>query len=362
MVAASNSSYRIDPAELPGEAVIFGSTAAMRAVRSRIDTVLSNDLPVLIQGETGTGKEIIARFLHSRSIRRDAPYVRLNCGAAPAKLLETALFGCEKGFIAGSPGSRQGLMEIAEGGTLFLDEIDCMPWDMQGKLLELLQEGSYRRMGTDEKRKSRVRVICATNVDLQGLVSSGAFRQDLFDRIDVVSLHLSALRDRKNDIPQLCGYLFQKLSRQFRRGAPQLKPDTLRLLKQWDWPGNLRELENWVARAILLRDEFAEGSEFWREDTAGSTLNSAAPRLRIMKRPSRRTAPAVTGTTTLKVLRANQGIRRKTAKKINMSYRWLLNRLRQAGVPMRRRTHRGLPFDALICGNAGQAGWANRVH
>ena len=216
-----------------------------------------------------------------------------------------------------------------------------MPWDMQGKLLESLQEGSCRRMGIDEKRKSRVRVICATNIDLQGLVSSGAFRQDLFCRINAVSLRLSALRDRKSDIPQLCEYFFQKLSRQFKRSVPQLKPDTLRLLKQWDWPGNLRELENWVARAIVLGDEFADGSEFWRQDTAGSTLNRRAPRLSILKGPPRRTTSAITRARILKVLRAHRWVRRKTAEKLNMSYRSLLNKLREARVPRHRRAHRG---------------------
>jgi DNA-binding NtrC family response regulator len=362
MATQTNSVYRIDPAELPGEAVIFGSTAAMRAVRSRIDSVLSSEMPVLIQGESGTGKEVLARFLHSCSSRRDAPFVRLNCAVAPSNLLATELFGCEKGFIAGSPDGRHGLIEIAEGGTLFLDEIASMHWDMQGKLLELLQDGSHGPMGTDEKRKSRVRVICATNVDLQGLVSSGAFRQDLFSRINVVCLRLSALRDRKIDIPQLCEYLFQKLSRQFRRSVPQLKPDTLCLLKQWDWPGNLRELENWVARAILLGDEFAEGSEFSRQGAAGSTLNSRAPRLNILKRPPRRTTPAVTGAKILKVLRSKRWVRRKTAEKLKMSKHSLLYKLRKAGVPRRRRTHRGLPLDTSIREDAGQADWANRAH
>ena len=341
MATETNSVYRVDPAELPSEAVIFGSTSAMRAIRNRIESALSSDLPVLIQGESGTGKEVIARFLHSRSHRRVAPFVRINCAMAPASLLETELFGCESGFIAGSHDARQGLIEIAEGGTLFLDEITSMPLDLQGELLELLQEGSYRRMGSDEKRKSRVRVICATNADLQALVSSGAFRQDLFSRIDAVSLRLSALRDRKSDIPQLCEFLFQKLSRQFSRTVPQLKPDTLRLLKQWDWPGNLRELENWVARAIVLGNEFADGSEFWRQETAGSTPNRRVPRLSILKRPSRLTTSAVTQARILKVLRANRRVRRTTAEKLNMSYRSLLNKLREAKVPRHRRAHRG---------------------
>jgi DNA-binding NtrC family response regulator len=342
MATETNSENRVDPAELPGEAVIFGSTSAMRAIRNRIDSALSSDLPVLIHGESGTGKEVIARFLHSRSRRHVAPFVRLNCAMAPASLLETEFFGCASGFIAGSPDGRQGAIEIAEGGTLFLDEIASMPLGMQGKLLELLQEGSYCRMGSDEKQKSNARVICATNADLQGSVSLGTFRQDLLSRIDTVSLRLSALRDRKIDIPQLCEFLFQKLSRQFKRSVPQLKPDTLGLLKQWDWPGNLRELENWVARAIVLGNEFADGSEFGRQDVVGSTLNRRALRLSILKPPPpHRITSAVTRARTLKVLRANRWVRRKTAEKLNISYRSLLNKLREARVPRHRRAHRG---------------------
>lgn len=361
MTTATNSVYRIDPAELPDEAVIFGSTPAMRAIRSRINSVLSSDAPILIQGESGTGKEVLARYLHSRSCRRDAPYVRLNCGAVPANLLEIELFGCEEGFIAGSPGSRQGLIEIAEDGTLFLEEIDSMPWEMQGRLLEFLMEGCYRRMGSDEKRRGRVRVICATNVDLQDLVSLGGFREDLFYCIDGVSLRLSALRDRKSDIPQLCEHLFEKLSQQFRRGAPQLKPDTLRLLRQWDWPGNLRELENWVARAILLRNEFAEGIEFGpRKDTARTFIGSA-PRLAIVKRP-RRTVPEVAGTANVKILRAHQGTRYEKVEKFRVNYGMLLKRLRKSGVPKRHRTHRGLPLDTLVYGDSEATDSANPGH
>ena len=220
MPADLNQSYRIDPADLPGEAVIFGSTPAMREIRSKIDCVLSSDLPVLIRGESGTGKEVIARFLHTRSNRHDAPFVKLSCAAIPASLLESGLFGCERGARDGAEEDRLGLIEVADGGTLFLDEIADMSWELQGKLLRLLQDGSFSRFGGSEERRGRIRVICATNTDLQEAVDSGAFREDLFYRIEVVTLHLSALRDRRNDIPQLCEYLLRKLSRQFRRRIP----------------------------------------------------------------------------------------------------------------------------------------------
>ncbi len=153
-------SFRVDQADLPGESVIFGSTAAMREIRSKIDCVLASDLPVLIQGESGTGKEIIARFLHSRSNRHNEPFVKLSCAAIPASLLESELFGCEKGARKGVEEARPGLIEIADGGTLFLDGIADMNWELQGKLLRVLQDGSFTRFGGSEERRGNIRVIC----------------------------------------------------------------------------------------------------------------------------------------------------------------------------------------------------------
>ena len=343
MSTGLNQSFRIDPADLPAEAVIFGSTPAMREIRSKIDCVLSSDLPVLIQGESGTGKEVVARFLHTRSNRREAPFVKLNCAAIPANLLESELFGYEKGSFTGAGEARPGLVEIAEGGTLFLDQIGDMSWDLQGKLLRLLQDGSYTRIGGREERLGRIRVICATNIDLQKAVEEGAFREDLFYRIEVVTLHLSALRDRKNDIPQLCEYFLQKLSRQFSRNVPQLNPATLRLLRQWDWPGNLRELENWIARTIILGDDEALGAELRRQLELTNALASRQSRPGSLKDASRRATSAATSAVILRVLQANHWNRRKTAEELNMSYRSLMYKLREMGLPHRRRGHRGLP-------------------
>ncbi len=336
-------SFRIDPSELPEDTVIFGGTPAMREIRSKIDCILSSDLPVLIQGESGTGKEVVARFLHTRSNRCDAPFVKLNCAAIPANLLESELFGYEKGSFTGAMEARTGLVEIADDGTLFLDEIGDMSWELQGKILRLLQDGTYARIGGREERRGRIRVICATNIDLQGAVGRGAFREDLFYRIDVVSLRLSPLRDRKNDIPQLCEYLLKKLARQFRRSAPQLNPATMHLLMQWNWPGNLRELENWIARTIILGDDEALGSELRRQVEMAGALARRQPRIGSLKDVSRRATSAATNAMILKVLQTNHWNRRKTAEELNMSYRSLLYKLREVGLPQRRRSHRGLP-------------------
>jgi two-component system response regulator AtoC len=335
--------YRIDPADLPGEAVIFGSTAAMREIRSVIDCVLSSDLPVLIQGESGTGKEVIARFLHSRSNRREAPFVRMSCAAVPANLLESELFGREKGACAGVNEDRQGLIEVADGGTLFLDEIGDLPWEMQGKLIQLLRDGTYTRAGGNQQLRGNTRIICAANNDLYGAVEAGSFREDLFRRIDVVSLRLSALRERKSDIPQLCEYLLEKLARRFGRNAPQLNPGTIQLLKQWDWPGNLRELENWVARVIVLGYEVALESDFRRQAAATNESDNRQLRFDAMNGVARRVRPVVSSTLILKVLQTNRWNRKRTADELRMSYRSLLYRLREAGMPRRRISHRGFP-------------------
>jgi len=335
-----NQSFRIDPAELPSEAVIFGGTPAMRELRDKINSVLLSDLPVLIQGESGTGKEVVARFLHTRSSRREAPFIKLNCAAMSANLLERELFGFEKGTLAEAGEDRPGLVEIADGGTLFLNDIGEMSLELQGKLLGLLTDGTYTRIGSGELRTGRARVVCATNVHVQRAIQSGAVWDDLFCRMDGVTLRLSPLRDRKQDIPELCEYFLEKLTRQFRRTMPQLSPDTLELLKLWDWPGNLRELENWIARAVILGGDEALVAELKRQMEPSSGFASR------QLRPGSLEAGAtslVNGTLILKALQANRWNRRKTAEDLRMSYRALLYRLRSVGKLQKRRGHRGPP-------------------
>jgi two-component system, NtrC family, response regulator AtoC len=335
--------FRINPADLPDESVIFGRSPAMHEVREQIARILTSDLPVLIQGESGTGKEIIARFLHARSTRAVAPFVKLNCAAVPANLLESELFGYQKGSFTGAKEDRPGLIEIAAGGTLFLDEIGDLHADLQGKLLRVLQDSSFVRIGDSQERKAEIRVICASNVNLQLAVESGAFREDLFYRIDVLKLQLVALRDRKADIPVLCDYFLDRLAHKFGRKAPHLEEATLQLLAQWDWPGNLRELENWVARAIILGDSEALADELKRRLGLTNYWNRRASRAGSLKEVSRRATSEASNAMILKVLQANRWNRRKTAEDLNMSYRSLLYKLRDAGIPQRRRRHTGFP-------------------
>jgi two-component system, NtrC family, response regulator AtoC len=343
MTEKMTQGFRIDPADLPDESVIFGRSVVMSEIRNRIERVLGSDLPVLIQGESGTGKEVIARFLHSRSDRREAPFVKLNCAAVPAGLLESELFGYQKGSFTGANEDRPGLIEIASGGALFLDEIGELHHDLQAKLLHLLQDGSFTRIGGSEERAANIRVICATHGDLKIAVNSGAFRNDLFYRIDGLSLRLPSLRERRNDIPQLCEHFLEKLSRQFGRPVPLLNPETVNLLMQWNWPGNLRELENWVARAIILGDADALGMELRRRLGMPGALEDRLPTMGNLKDASRRATAAASSALILRVLQANHWNRRKTAADLNMSYRSLLYKLREVGIPQRRRSHRGFP-------------------
>jgi len=253
--------FRIDPAELPSEAVIFGSTAAMQEVRTQMAPLLHGDSPLLIQGEGGTGKELIARYVHSHSGRCAGPFVKLACTAMPADWLERELLGYRRGAFRGARNSKRGLIEVADGGTLFLSGVDGMDWTLQGKLIRLLRDGSYFRIGGFEERRADVRVICSNEADLREAVKAGRFRRDLFLCISSVCLRLPALRDRKEDIPQLWGYFARKFAAKFNRSLPTLTPAALRILEGWSWPGNLHELENGVARAIILSDENALGAE-----------------------------------------------------------------------------------------------------
>jgi two-component system, NtrC family, response regulator AtoC len=334
-------SFRIDPAELPSEAVIFGASAAMRDVHGQIERIVHNDLPVLIRGESGTGKEVVAKFLHARSYRREAPFVKVNCAAIPEKLLESELLGYEKGSFTGASESKKGLVELASGGTLFLDEIGDMDWALQTKLLHLLQDGQYSRVGGSKGHQARVRVICATNGDLEKAVEKRVFREDLFYRIDVINLHLSPLRERKDDIPQLCEHFLEKLAKKFHKTAPELTPGALHLLQQWSWPGNVRELENWIARVIILGDDQAAGGELSRH--MAHSAEGLHPRNGHLKEASRQAASTAARSVILRVLQANRWNRRKTAEELNISYRSLLYKLREAGLPQRRRSHKGLP-------------------
>jgi two-component system response regulator PilR (NtrC family) len=207
---------------------------------------------VLITGESGTGKDVVARAIHRHSLRHDHPFVALNCGAVPETLLESELFGHMKGSFTGASSNKKGLVESAEKGTLFLDEIGEMNPLMQVKLLRVLQERKFRRLGGVEELEANIRVIAATNQDLPRMVADGKFREDLFYRINVIPIHLPPLRDRDEDIPLLAEYFLEKYREQMSKDVHALSQTAMDLLEAYDWPGNIRELENVIERAVAL--------------------------------------------------------------------------------------------------------------
>jgi DNA-binding NtrC family response regulator len=241
------SELRTVASERMGEMV--GGSQTMRAVFQRIATVAPTDATVLIEGESGTGKERVARALHERSGRAQGPFIALSCAALPESLLEAELFGHEKGAFTDAHKERKGRFELAQGGTLFLDDIDDMPLSVQVKLLRVLQERAFERLGSEETRKLDIRVVAATKKPLRELVREGKFREDLYYRIHVVPVKLPPLRDRDGDVPLLLKHM---LARYGNGRAYHVSAPTLNLLERYPWPGNVRELENSVQRAIAL--------------------------------------------------------------------------------------------------------------
>src|ERR1700693_4795403 len=241
--------------EFPPETVIFGRSEVMQSLRDRLDKVASANVPVLIQGESGTGKDIIARMIHGLSPWRSGPFVKVNCPAIPGTLLESELFGYEKGAFTGAYGSKPGRVELAHRGTLFLDEISELDLGLQSKLLQLLQDGQFCRIGAQEDKKVEVRVVCATNRVLEEEIAAGAFRADLFYRINVVNLHMPPLRERASDVPQLVSYFLEYYNRKFNARAAHPSADLMNALKKYHWPGNIRELENLIKRYVILGTE-----------------------------------------------------------------------------------------------------------
>src|ERR1700689_5257236 len=253
--------------EMPPEAIVFWGTDAMRALRERLAKLASANVPVLIQGESGTGKDIIARMIHAASPWKTGPWVKVNCPAIPGTLLESELFSYEKGAFTGAFGMKPGRVEMAHRGTLFLDEISELDMSLQSKLLQLLQDGQFCRIGAQEDKKVEVRVVCASNRKLEQEIENGTFRSDLFYRINVVNLHLPPLRERASDIPELVAYFLDYHNRKYNCRARALSLDLMTQLRKYHWPGNIRELENLVKRYVILGNEEVIASDLAPRET-----------------------------------------------------------------------------------------------
>src|SRR5712675_464380 len=231
---------------------IIGTSAGLRSVLSRVSKVAPTDATVLVTGETGTGKELVARAIYRRSDRASRAFVSVNCAAIPRDLIASELFGHEKGAFTGATQQRLGRFELANGGTIFLDEVGELPAETQVALLRVLQEREFERVGGTRRIRADVRVIAATNRDLQAAISAGSFRSDLFYRLHVFPLDVPALRQRKEDIPLLVEYFIDRYARKVGKDIRRVNKKTLQLLQSYPWPGNIRELQNVIERSVIL--------------------------------------------------------------------------------------------------------------
>lgn len=231
---------------------LTGDSPAITQLREQIRRAAPSNATVLVTGENGTGKELVARSIHFFSPRRNRPLIEVNCAAIPEELIESELFGHEKGAFTGAQERRRGKFDLADGGTLFLDEIGDMSLKTQAKILRIIQEQSFERVGGSKTIRVDVRIVAATNKDLQAEIEAGRFRQDLFFRLNVIPLHVPPLRDRLEDIPLLVDDFLQELSQESTLGRKEIDPEVLGLLKRYDWPGNVRELKNFVERLVIM--------------------------------------------------------------------------------------------------------------
>jgi two-component system response regulator AtoC len=324
---------------MPPDHVIFGSSPEMQLVWKCLAKVCPTDIPILIQGDPGTGKEVLGHWIHAHSFCREGPFVKVNCAAIPGPLLESELFGYEKGAFTGAHASKPGRVELANSGTLFLDEITELDTFLQAKLLQVLQDGRFSRLGDEEERRVNVRVICTTNRRIEDAVRSSCFRPDLYYRINVFDVKLLALSDRREDIPLMANYIFEQLVRRFQRDAPPLTPRMLQILQKREWRGNIRELENCIATYVLLGTlETPEDGELLGSlgATELHTLTSGAIPLKHIARACRELSREVI----LNALQANRWNRSRTAQALKISYRSLLYKIREASLsPKRPRSH-----------------------
>lgn len=321
--------------ELPPAEVLFGASQPMLEIRENLERMASTNVPILLQGESGTGKEVLARYIHERSPWKGGAFVKVNCPAIPGTLFESELFGYQRGAFTGAYASKPGRIEMAHRGTLFLDEIAELEPGMQAKLLQVLQDGQFNRIGAQEERQVNVRVICATNRNLESEIRLGNFRQDLFFRINVVSVELPALKNRREDIPVLTDYFLKRYTLQFQRPASLPSQKLVSLFNGHDWPGNIRELENLIKRLVILGSEEAIYKTL-KNNTAGNDSEVAIPTGAVsLKQLTRQAVRQLEKRIILSTLEENHWNRRVVSRALGISYAALLYKMREAGVPAR---------------------------
>ena len=331
-----NLLLREEYAKALGFPQIVGESSLLRAVSDQIQKVAPTDATVLIMGESGTGKELFARAVHRLSARRDCPFVAINCAAIPDTLMENELFGHEKGAYTGAAGRSLGKFELADGGTLFLDEIGELGLSVQAKILRVLQERTFERIGGTVSITADVRIIAASNRDLEAAVRAGGFREDLFFRLNVFPVVVPPLRMRKGDIPTLAQHFARKHGRDMNRGEITIHPDAQPLLQQYHWPGNIRELENCIERAVILceggvirpRDLNIRLENRTEEERLRECLDLDGSLLEV----SQRAAQTAERIKIREVLGRTAGNRTRAAEELQISYRALLGKIKDYGI------------------------------
>jgi two-component system, NtrC family, response regulator AtoC len=326
----------------PPEEVLFGNSRVMAELRSRAQKICRTNIPILLCGEGGTGKESLARWIHGNSEYGSGEFVKVNCAAIPGTLLESELFGYEKGAFTGAQQSKPGRVELAHRGTLFLDEIADLDLNLQSKLLHFLQDGTFSRIGDQSERRVDARLLCATNKNLEEETDAGRFRQDLYYRIHVFRLKLPPLRERKEDIPTLVEYFRSHFVKQFGIKADPLPTEMMEYLQNLNWQGNIRELSNGVARYVLIGPEAAIQQETGQRKSRMPLAAGTAAAPVTLKRLAKDAIKEMERNVILETLRANQWNRRKTAQALKISYRALIYKIRDAGLVSRRAAVRNL--------------------
>src|SRR6266852_4805270 len=315
-------------------------TAGTASLGAILEQAARVEVTVLVCGETGTGKAVVARAIHDESVRQSGPYVKVNCAAVPRELLESELFGHERGAFTGAHQLKIGKFEAADRGTIFLDEIGDLHPALQGKLLHVLQDGQFSRVGGRSTVKVDVRVLAATNQDLEQAVASGRFREDLYYRLNVIQIMVPPLRERPEEIPILAEYFMQRYSLLFRRESLRLPPETLQRLLHHRFPGNVRELENMIKRMIVLGDPLLRRSPLTgggapTEDSGGA--RPPKPATLSLKDISRKAALMAEREAILQALEQTQWNRVRAAKLLEISYRALLYKIKDSGLDRERR-------------------------
>jgi two-component system response regulator AtoC len=351
--------------------LFWGDSPEMQTIASVIEQVSDSDVTVLIRGESGVGKELVARAIHQRSSRKERPFVKVNCAALPAELLESELFGHEKGAFTGAATTRIGKFEQADTGTIFLDEIGEMKAALQAKLLHVLQDAQFTKLGSNKSINVDVRVVAATNRDLEAMLINGEFREDLYYRLKVIEVTVPPLRERRSEISHLTGFFIDRYARRYNRPVRQLSDTLAQLFQTYDWPGNIRELENMIKRIVILQDESLVVREMTRVGrpqvayavagvgaSAQSSSPSRAPALPEapdetdvddeLMLPDEPPAAPLSGSKLADVaksasIKAERALieetlnsvhwnRRRAAEQLGVSYKTLLNKIKECGI------------------------------